>query len=99
MVNSVVSSPHIVPLTLTLTPALRDAFLGVFEGEAAGWCSAGPRVGYRYLDDEPVGDADAVGSVMCFVVTPAQRGKCIARSLLHAALVGFAERGLTVAEA
>ena len=74
-------------------------YLATIDGEAVGWCSAGPRRGYRSLDDDPVPDADAVGAVMCFVVAPAWRGRGVARSLLDAALVGFAERGLSVAEA
>ena len=74
-------------------------YLATIDGEAVGWCSAGPRVGYRSLDDDPVPDADAVGAVVCFVVAPAWRGRGVARSLLDAALADFAERGLSVAEA
>jgi GNAT superfamily N-acetyltransferase len=74
-------------------------YVALVDGQAVGWCSAGPRVGYRFFDDDPVADADEVGSVMCFVVAPAHRGRGVARSLLEAALAGFVERGLTVAEA
>jgi len=79
--------------------SLMRGYLALVDGKAVGWCSAGPRVGYGLLDDEPVSDADEVGSVVCFVVASAHRGQGVARSLLDAALVGFAERGLTVAEA
>jgi len=76
-------------------------YLALLDGEAVGWCSAGPRVGYRFFDDDPVADADAddVGSVMCFVVAQAHRGQGVARLLLEAALAGFVERGLSMAEA
>jgi len=32
-------------------------YLALLGGDAVGWCSAGPRIGYRFFDDDPVAEA------------------------------------------
>jgi GNAT superfamily N-acetyltransferase len=72
------------------------------EGRVAGWVSLGPRQDFPRLafsrvlapvDDRPV------WSIVCFVVTRADRGQGIARALLDAAIAFARERGATTLEA
>lgn len=76
-----------------------QGYLARIDGVPVGWCNAGPRRLFHALDDEPMADADTVGTVMCFVVAPEQRGKGVARRLLDAACAGLRAQGLAVAEA
>ncbi len=64
-----------------------------------GWCGAAPRRLLHALDDEPIDNADAVGTIICFLVTPSRRGEGIARALLDAACDGLRAQGLAIAEA
>jgi len=74
--------------------------LAYLDGIVAGWCNAVPRPLLHALDEEgPIPDADVVGSIACFVVNPAARGRGLARALLEAACEGFRRDGLRVAEA
>ncbi|OYU45484.1 MAG: hypothetical protein CFE44_07260 [Burkholderiales bacterium PBB4] len=64
-----------------------------------GWCNAAPRNLLHALDDEPVPDANEVGTILCFLVEPSLRGKGVARQLLEAACDGLRKQGLLIAEA
>jgi GNAT superfamily N-acetyltransferase len=50
-----------------------------------GWCGAAPRPLLHALDDEPIPNAESVGTIVCFLVAPEYRGKGVARLLLQAA--------------
>jgi ribosomal protein S18 acetylase RimI-like enzyme len=77
---------------LRLVEAGGPVGLVAYEGEEAiGWCSAGPRVGYRRVArTKALAPADpddpSVWSVACFSIARAHRGKGIARRLLDAAV-------------
>ncbi|MBP0652123.1 GNAT family N-acetyltransferase, partial [Mycobacterium tuberculosis] len=51
------------------------------------------------FDAEPAAECIGVGAITCFLVAPDRRRRGIARALLDAALAGFAEDGLAIAEA
>jgi ribosomal protein S18 acetylase RimI-like enzyme len=73
--------------------------LAYLDGVVVGWCNAVPRTLLHALDEEgPIPDADVVGSIACFIVDPAARGRGIARALLEAACEGFRRDGLRIAE-
>ena len=77
--------------------------LVAFEGDrAVGWVSLGPRTGFERIvrsrvlpriDDRPV------GSIVCFAVSDAARGRGVARSRLEAAVAHARARGATAVEA
>ena len=75
---------------------------GYLAGENStpvGWCGAAPRHLLHALDNEPTPNAETVGAIVCFLVSPSHRGKGIARALLGAACTGLREQGMTIAEA
>jgi GNAT superfamily N-acetyltransferase len=77
-------------------------YVAYADGEPAGWCNAGRRTRYSRLDRELQGrapDAEETGSIVCFVIAPPYRRHGLAQRLLDAAIEGFREQGLTVAEA
>jgi GNAT superfamily N-acetyltransferase len=77
-------------------------YLAYVEGHPVGWCQAAPRLGIPNIANDPelaVGDADEVGSIVCFVVAQASRGQGVAARLLDSACAGFREEGLRTAEA
>jgi len=76
-----------------------QGYLAYLGDDVVGWCNAAPRNLLRALDDEPIDDADSVGTILCFVVRPQFRGRGIARALLANACEGFRKQGLRVAEA
>lgn len=65
-----------------------NGYLAYIDGEPAGWVNAGPRNGYKRLEDEPLPAGDSVCSVVCFVIAPSLRRKGIATKLLQAAIDG-----------
>jgi GNAT superfamily N-acetyltransferase len=75
--------------------------LAVADGRVVGWCNAQPRTSFlnmrRYSTaiDNP---AEPVGSIMCFLVAPGQRGKGVGSALLNAACDKFRREKLRVAE-
>ena len=76
--------------------------LAYVEGRAVGWCQACPRSWITNLDSNPdlrVPDADRVGSILCFLVSPAHRGSGVSQKLLEAACRRLADEGLEIAEA
>jgi GNAT superfamily N-acetyltransferase len=64
------------------------------EGRVVGWCNAAPRPLLHALDEEPLADAETVGTILCFLVAPSARGQGIARALLAAACEQLAAEGL-----
>jgi GNAT superfamily N-acetyltransferase len=83
---------------LILDGTLRG-YLAYLGGKPVGWCNAGPRVRMTTTPDYDEPEAEAIGSIMCFVIAKEHRRKGIARRLLEAACEGFRARGLTIAEA
>ena len=69
------------------------------DGQAIGWCNAGPRRFVAGLFDAPEPLVERIGAIACFVVAPAFRGHGIATRLLGAACDGLRELGLEWAEA
>jgi GNAT superfamily N-acetyltransferase len=76
---------------LVETSAEPMGYLALEDGEAIGWCAAGPRERYvrgirtpTYRD--PGDDREGVWLVPCFFVSPAHRGRDIADRLLATAL-------------
>ena len=71
------------------------------DGVAIGWVSVGPREDYPRLGRSralgPVDDIPA-WSIVCFVVSPAERGRGVASALLHAAVRYARQNGATVIE-
>jgi GNAT superfamily N-acetyltransferase len=74
-------------------------WLAYSQGEAIGWCNAGPRRFIEGLFDAPEPLADRIGAIACFVIAPAFRGRGIATALLAAACEGLQDRGFEWAEA
>ena len=74
-------------------------YLAYLGDKPVGWCNAGPRVRMTTTPDYDEPDAEATGSIMCFVVAKEHRRRGIARRLLDAACAGFAAQGFTFAEA
>ena len=75
--------------------------LAISGGRVVGWCNAQPRSGFlnmrRYATavDDP---AEPIGSIMCFLVSPAYRGKGVGTALLNAACDRFCREKLHFAE-
>jgi GNAT superfamily N-acetyltransferase len=75
-------------------------YLAYSGGESVGWLNAAAS---RFYPPVNVGGEDSesarIGHVVCFVVSPAWRGKGVARALLAAALADFRAQGLWIAQA
>jgi GNAT superfamily N-acetyltransferase len=76
-----------------------QGYLAYLDGTPVGWCNAAPRTLLHAVDDEPIPDAEQVGTIICFLVEPGHRGRGIARQLLEAACRGLQLQGLRIAEA
>ncbi len=76
-----------------------QGYLAIENNSPVGWCGAAPRRLLHALDDEPTPNAETVGMIVCFLVSPSHRGKGVARVLLDAACAGLREQGMTIAEA
>lgn len=76
-----------------------QGWLAYADGQAVGWCNAGPRRLVEGLFDEPEPLAERIGAIACFVVAPAFRGQGLARALLTTACEGLRESGFDWAEA
>lgn len=76
-----------------------QGYLAYVDGTPVGWCNAAPRRLLHALDDEPIPDAQDVGTILCFLVEPSHRGRGVAHQLLEAACGGLRRQGLLVAEA
>lgn len=75
--------------------------LAYMGNRVVGWCNAGPRAGYQNLRHraEAVEDpTEVIGSILCFVIAPAYRGRGVATALLASACEKFERQGLTIAE-
>ncbi len=73
--------------------------LASLDGKVVGWCNAAPRALLHALDEEPIADASDIGCILCFLVSPAHRGRGVARALLDAACDGLRAQGLKLVEA
>jgi len=72
-----------------------------YDGEKViGWCSAGLR---KNIPNVPVSDghpnADDIGVIVCFNISPTYRGKGVATQLLDTALEGLRAQGVKTVEA
>ena len=74
-------------------------YLAYQDGKVVGWCNAAPRDLLHALDGDLVSGSEEIGCILCFVVSPAMRGRGIARSLLSAACEGLRAQGLLYVEA
>lgn len=78
-----------------------QGLLAYADGKPVGWCNAQPRANfvnmrhYKVALDNP---SELVGSVMCFLVAPAHRGRGVGTALLNAACDKFHRDGLQIAE-
>jgi len=74
-------------------------YLAYSGSEVVGWLNAGAS-GFYPADNigGPDSEAARMGHVVCFVVSPAWRGRGVARSLLDGALADFKAQGLTLAQ-
>jgi ribosomal protein S18 acetylase RimI-like enzyme len=77
--------------------------LVAFDGDrAVGWVSIGPRTDYERIVRSrviPTIDDRPVWSIVCFAVSPAARGRGVARALLEGAIAYAGERGAVALEA
>lgn len=79
-----------------------QGLLAFMDGKPVGWCNAAPRQIYPAIERIQKVDTDEdekIGSIVCFVISPSQRGKGVASNLLQAACDSFSKQGLTTAEA
>ena len=74
-------------------------YLAYVDRDVVGWCNAAPRRLYPMLQDEPAPDSQHTGTIFCFIVAPAMRGRRVASALLDAACAGLAAQRLRFAEA
>ena len=85
-----------------ITAGRLSGYLAYVGGKPIGWCHAAPRLLIPNLQKDKtlaIGDADRVGSVVCFAVAGPHRGSGVANQLLEAACAGFRGQGLAIAEA
>jgi len=77
--------------------------LVAFDGDrAVGWVSLGPRTDFERIVRSrviPTIDDRPVWSIVCFAVSPAARGRGVARALLEAAIAYAGDRGAAALEA
>ena len=76
-----------------------QGYLAYLDQKVVGWCNAAPRAMLHSLDADPIPDASVTGCILCFLVSPAIRGKGVARALLDAACEGLHSQGLLYVEA
>ena len=76
-----------------------QGWLAYADGQAIGWCNAGPRRLVEGLFDEPEPLTERIGAIACFVIAPAFRGQGLATALLGTVCDGLRERGFEWAEA
>ena len=74
-------------------------WLAYADGQAVGWCNAGPRRFIEGMFDDPEPLSAQIGAIACFVVAPDVRGRGVARALLNAACEGLRRQGFEWAEA
>jgi ribosomal protein S18 acetylase RimI-like enzyme len=76
--------------------------IGYRERSPVGWISLGPREAFARLQRSPVMkavDAQAVWSIVCFVVPSQFRGQGVAAALLQGAIAFARKRGVAILEA
>lgn len=74
-------------------------FLAYRAGRVVGWCNAAPRPLLHALDAEPIADGALAGTILCFLVTPAARGRGVATALLSGACAAMRNEGLRFVDA
>ena len=77
-------------------------YLAFLDDQPIGWVNAALKSMFPSLLSEPeldYSEKDQVGSIVCFTIAPDYRGRGVARALLRAALAGFQNAGLSIAEA
>jgi GNAT superfamily N-acetyltransferase len=75
--------------------------LAYVDGTAAGWCSLGPREGFKALENSRIlkrVDNAPVWSIACFFVAKAYRGQGIMENLLRGAVTYAAANSATALE-
>jgi len=82
-----------------ISNATMTGWLAYHQGQAIGWCNAGPRRFVAGLFDVPEPLAERIGAITCFVIAPAFRGQGVATALLGAACDGLRARGFEWVEA
>jgi GNAT superfamily N-acetyltransferase len=78
-----------------------QGLLAYIDGDPVGWCNAQPRANFanmRHYKVAVTGANEPIGSIMCFLVSPGNRGKGVGTSLLNAAVDKFSRDGLQIAE-
>lgn len=78
-----------------------QGLLAYIDGDPVGWCNAQPRTNFANMRGYAVAVTDtneAVGSIMCFLVKPGNRGRGVCTALLNAAVGKFRRDGLRIAE-
>ena len=73
-------------------------YLACVDGKPVGWCNATPRALLPNMRNEQ-GNAEEIGSIVCFVIAKPFRGQGVARQLLDAACNGFRQQGFKFVEA
>jgi ribosomal protein S18 acetylase RimI-like enzyme len=94
--------PYRTLVTVLVRKGLQQGFLAYSDGKVVGWCNAKARLAYtmpRRIEKTPADDAARVGSIVCFIVAKAFRGKGFASAMLDAACEKFRRDGLAIAEA
>lgn len=75
--------------------------LAYVDGTAAGWCSLGPREGFKALENSRIlkrVDSATVWSIACFFVAKPFRGQGLMEALLRGAVDYAAEQGAMIIE-
>ena len=73
-------------------------YLAYLDGKPVGWCNATARALLPNLPSEQ-GNAEEIGSIVCFVIAKPFHGQGVARQLLEAACNGFKQQGFKLVEA
>ncbi len=75
-----------------------NGYLAYVEGNAVGWCNAGPRKEMTTLPEYIEPDEEKTGSIVCFVIQKKYRRKGIAKRLLIEACMGLQQEGFQIIE-
>lgn len=76
-----------------------QGYLAYVDCKPVAWCNAAPRNLMAAFADEPGPDDAHTGQFGCFIVAKSHRRSGIASALLQAALDGFRQQGMHIAQA